>query len=332
MIFDKSGSLATTKRHDYLPFGEELSSVVGLRSSVPGYSADAVRQKFTDKERDNETGLDYFGARYHSSTQGRFVSVDPLVVAPHLSGALRRPQAWNGYSYAINSPLRYEDPTGLRWAQRKLAGGGTEYGWFTTDAAYDEATNCDSETYEGWTSVDFDESKPFSAVSSYSFDQFNNQYEFNLVQLNPNGTTASQYVSVDLTDVGMEALSQTVFGKSWLNGKMSVQTTIADWTGQLKGIPMGMSLFPGKPPTPGGISTSKFGQDVMKWGSGDGAARDRIATLTRKELEESGVTKAMAEHWRDFYREVARVTPQNPSAAGRADLMERAAELLSGSK
>jgi hypothetical protein len=63
MVFDKSGALATAKRHDYLPFGEELTNQ-GLRSTTPGYnSADGVRQKFTSKERDDETGLDYFDAR-----------------------------------------------------------------------------------------------------------------------------------------------------------------------------------------------------------------------------------------------------------------------------
>ncbi len=41
-------------------------------------AADGVRQKFTSKERDNETGLDYFLARYYGSTAGRFMSIDPL--------------------------------------------------------------------------------------------------------------------------------------------------------------------------------------------------------------------------------------------------------------
>ncbi|MGH9931723.1 MAG: RHS repeat-associated core domain-containing protein, partial [Pyrinomonadaceae bacterium] len=77
LIFDKTGSLAATKRHDYLPFGEELFATQGARTTTLGYSAtDGVRQKFTQKERDNETGLDYFLARYYSSTQGRFTSPD----------------------------------------------------------------------------------------------------------------------------------------------------------------------------------------------------------------------------------------------------------------
>ncbi|MGH9931365.1 MAG: RHS repeat-associated core domain-containing protein, partial [Pyrinomonadaceae bacterium] len=83
MIFDKTGSLAATKRHDYLPFGEELFAGQGGRTTAQGYSAsDNVRQKFTQKERDNETGLDYFLARYYSSNQGRFTSPDEFTGGP----------------------------------------------------------------------------------------------------------------------------------------------------------------------------------------------------------------------------------------------------------
>jgi RHS repeat-associated protein len=108
MVFDKTGSLANTKRHDYLPFGEELTTQ-GLRTPQLGYNADNIRQKFTQKERDSETGLDYFGARYYGSTQGRFTSVDPLMA----SGSVGDPQSWNRYSYAFNNPLRFTDPTGM---------------------------------------------------------------------------------------------------------------------------------------------------------------------------------------------------------------------------
>jgi hypothetical protein len=68
MIIDQTGALANVKRHDYLPFGEELLAGTGGRTATQGYSGDSVRQKFTQKERDNETGLDYFGARnrYHN--------------------------------------------------------------------------------------------------------------------------------------------------------------------------------------------------------------------------------------------------------------------------
>jgi RHS repeat-associated protein len=107
MVVDKSGSLAGVKRHDYLPFGEELSAGTGGRATTQGYSAtDNVRQKFTSKERDAETNLDFFGARYYSSGQGRFTSVD-------FAGAtLTTPQGFNRYQYCLNNPLRYIDPDG----------------------------------------------------------------------------------------------------------------------------------------------------------------------------------------------------------------------------
>jgi RHS repeat-associated protein len=113
MIIDKTGSLAGVSRHDYLPFGEELSSVVGLRSSSQGYTAaDGLRQKFTQKERDLETGLDYFGARYYAGTQGRFISAD----APFADQVEDNPQSWNLYEYAGNNPLLFTDPTGMwKW-------------------------------------------------------------------------------------------------------------------------------------------------------------------------------------------------------------------------
>src|SRR6266404_2155312 len=61
MIFDKTGALANVKRHDYAPFGEELFN--GARTTAMGYAAaDSTRQKFTSKERDSETGLDFFTA------------------------------------------------------------------------------------------------------------------------------------------------------------------------------------------------------------------------------------------------------------------------------
>jgi RHS repeat-associated protein len=52
------------------------------------------------------TGLDYFGARYHSGPQGRFTSVDPGQPDPD------NPQSWNRYSYVLNNPLKYVDPDG----------------------------------------------------------------------------------------------------------------------------------------------------------------------------------------------------------------------------
>jgi RHS repeat-associated protein len=60
----------------------------------------------TLKERDIETGLDYFLARYYASAQGRFTSADSY------GGRLTNPQTLNRYAYVLNNPLKYTDPTG----------------------------------------------------------------------------------------------------------------------------------------------------------------------------------------------------------------------------
>ena len=51
MIFDQTGAVDKMKRHDYLPFGEELVATEGGRTTAMGYAADTLRQKFTSKER-----------------------------------------------------------------------------------------------------------------------------------------------------------------------------------------------------------------------------------------------------------------------------------------
>jgi len=104
-----NSSANVVSRHDYLPFGEELFAGTGGRTTAQGYVGDNVRQKFTDKERDAETGLDYFGARYYGNTQGRFTSPDPLLA----SGRPLMPQSWNRYTYVLNNPVRLIDPNGL---------------------------------------------------------------------------------------------------------------------------------------------------------------------------------------------------------------------------
>ena len=63
----------------------------------------------TQKERDIETGLDYFISRYYSSTQGRFTSTDPVFFQAAMT---IDPQRFNLYAYTRNNPLRFIDPEG----------------------------------------------------------------------------------------------------------------------------------------------------------------------------------------------------------------------------
>ncbi len=113
LVLDYQGNVK--ERLDYLPFGEELPVGVGGRAapySTGNYPTgpDIESQKFTGKERDAETGLDYFGARYMSGAQGRFTSADPITVT---AGRASDPQQLNLYSYGRNNPLKFVDPTGM---------------------------------------------------------------------------------------------------------------------------------------------------------------------------------------------------------------------------
>ncbi len=123
-----NSSAGVVSRHDYKPFGEELGAGVGGRTTGMGFpgTSDGLRQKFSSKERDVETGLDYFGARYYASVQGRFTSADPFSIiqlrqsSPNDSedafcvyAIIGDPHRWNRFAYAVNSPLVFTDKTGL---------------------------------------------------------------------------------------------------------------------------------------------------------------------------------------------------------------------------
>ena len=100
-----------TKGFDYLPFGEDVPVPVNGRGAPyqAAFNSQALEvDRFTGKERDAETGLDYFGARYMSAAQGRFTSVDPAMESEDVGD----PQTWNRYSYVFNRPLALTDPDG----------------------------------------------------------------------------------------------------------------------------------------------------------------------------------------------------------------------------
>src|SRR5437879_2512466 len=88
---------------DFYPFGGEH---VVVSSSGNNY-------KFTGKERDTETQLDDFDARYYSPQFGRFHSPDwSAIPAPVPYADLGNPQTLNLYAYVKNNPLNLTDPTG----------------------------------------------------------------------------------------------------------------------------------------------------------------------------------------------------------------------------
>lgn len=85
-----------------LPFGD--------LQTTSGSCGDPSPLHFTGKQRDTESGLDNFGARYDSSSMARFIIPDPLYIEAH---RLADPQQLNLYAYARNNPVTLADPTGL---------------------------------------------------------------------------------------------------------------------------------------------------------------------------------------------------------------------------
>jgi RHS repeat-associated protein len=85
-----------------LPFGDQESC-----GPTP------TEHLFTGKERDTESGNDYFGARYYASSMGRFLSPDwSAKVMPVPYAKLDNPQSLNLYSYVWNNPLSRADADG----------------------------------------------------------------------------------------------------------------------------------------------------------------------------------------------------------------------------
>lgn len=106
---DSSGNIVWEA--DYKPFGEEYD--------VTGFPEN--NRMFVGKEKDKETGLHYFGARYMEAKIGRFISPDPAGPVVPMTGkineiVLLNPQRLNQYAYGLNNPYRYVDPDG-RWPE-----------------------------------------------------------------------------------------------------------------------------------------------------------------------------------------------------------------------
>ena len=95
VVTNSTGSVV--EESDFYPFGVERPITDTLDNNY----------KFTQHERDPESGLDHTLYRQLSSAQGRWLSPDPA------GGSPSNPQSWNRYPYAGNDPANGVDPSGL---------------------------------------------------------------------------------------------------------------------------------------------------------------------------------------------------------------------------
>jgi RHS repeat-associated protein len=123
-IADLTGAVA--KNCDNLPSGRMLNSSQNGRANLnfPDYpdipfALDSLTpQQFTGKERDAETGLDFFLARYYSPAEGRFITPDwASRPEPVPYAKLDNPQTLNLYAYVGNNPLTRIDADGHGWPE-----------------------------------------------------------------------------------------------------------------------------------------------------------------------------------------------------------------------
>jgi RHS repeat-associated protein len=135
---------------DFYPFGGERTATTP--TCMQNY-------KFTGKERDGESGLDNFGARFTSSATGRFVSPDwSAAPSPVPYAEFQNPQTLNLYAYVKNNPVTFGDPNGHCWswaqglcnfAQKIYYGGFTNYG-FKTHAEVTEVRKQETAARRQW--------------------------------------------------------------------------------------------------------------------------------------------------------------------------------------
>lgn len=98
LITDDTGTVVHSAA--YGPYGEIQKTWVNTYEP---------KLKFSGKEREAYSDLDYFGARYYGHSEYRFISADPVI---NKKKALYNPQYWNLYSYCINNPVTFLDPDG----------------------------------------------------------------------------------------------------------------------------------------------------------------------------------------------------------------------------
>ena len=107
---------------EFFSYGNTSFHSVDSQREVP-----VKRYRYTGKERDTETGLDYYGARYYASWLGRWCSCDPAGFADGL----------NSFISMQNNPIRYFDPTGEESLDKRIERIESPIGWFFARTGYD---------------------------------------------------------------------------------------------------------------------------------------------------------------------------------------------------
>ena len=245
IITDVEGEVVS--RRDFLPFGEDITSIVGARSTNGfQYSTteDDVRQKFTGYQKDEETGLDFAEARMYENRHARFTAVDPLLA----SGKSVNPQTFNRFVYVGNNPINITDPLGLDWFFNKDK---NHYRWF------------DDKADDGYTAVDFGDGNSFEYEGCFTSDCSGTARAYLVKSGGWNWDTQSllnnHRVYNDLNNINIP-LPNFVKSGSLKGGRNFLRGVgNSPWTTNFIGTPADIPETDYLPSIPGGISLEKLG-------------------------------------------------------------------------
>jgi RHS repeat-associated protein len=110
IVIDAKGDVVSD--NSYYSFGNDKNATGTLE-----------KYKFTGKEKENATGIYYYGARYYEPDIGRFLQADSL------RGDIKMPQSLNKYAYVRNNPLKFVDPTGNEEKEKQKQDTPSNPGW-----------------------------------------------------------------------------------------------------------------------------------------------------------------------------------------------------------
>ncbi len=224
------------------------------------------------------------------------------------------PQSWNLYTYVGNQPTTQTDPLGL-WKQVECENNKGAQCW--------ESDRKDDTIYS------------LAQILGVNFKQLNAFLQNPTVHIGDVFDVSGfwDYAGIQRPKeaIAVDLVDPTEIPPDKYRVEIEVSLPIPGGLSRLGKRPPGCldkirKLLP-KFPRYEGWSNARWGR-IMKWGTGNDEARARITQLTKEELQREGMTKEMAEAIRDFYKKTAEVDPWNPSAAGRAELMQKAVDLL----
>jgi RHS repeat-associated protein len=311
VITDAGGTVIS--RRDFMPFGEEIATDGSYRTTGNKYGlADSVRQKFTSYERDAESDLDFAQARYYNKQHGRFTSVDPSNLQAKLD--ISTPQSWNAYAYVNNQPTRLTDPTGkCGWKFWQCIANKATCGRFSTDNEIEQEANRHREDFKSelleYNGQDV-RGKDWSQVSDAEILGI---YD-GLIEAAKNGN-----VSIENSNNAVEAHSTPELPQ------IEPPDIDIPMQGGTRSNPNNIRSQMPKVPS----SLQRVGR-AINWGQTEQGAINRIQSLTRQEVVNSGVTRAEAEAARDFYKQVFKADTLNKTAQAREELMQKVIDFISG--